>query len=166
MNPDIEDHDAFAKQATMVCDLYRDTKLLGENGVRVISVDEKTGMQALECAREGRPLRPGKVENREYEYVRHGTTCLIANLDVSTGQVIAPSISPTRDEDDFVAHIRRTIATDPLSEWVFIVDNLNTHVSAGLVALVANHIDDASPLGIKGKSGILESMASRQAYLT
>jgi hypothetical protein len=40
------------------------------------------------------PMRPGRPERREHEYVRHGTT-LIANFNVATGQVLAPSLRPT-----------------------------------------------------------------------
>lgn len=166
MNPEIEDFDAFTAQATTVCDLYRDAAVLAQTGVRVVSVDEKTGMQALERARRGKPMKPGKPEKQEYEYKRHGTLCLIANLDVASGRVIAPSLGPTRDEDDFVAHIRQTVATDPDAQWVFIVDNLNTHMSAGLVEFVAEHTEDRTPLGIKGKNGILTTVATRQEYLS
>lgn len=110
-------------------------------------------------------MRPGKIERQEFEYERHGTQCLIANLEVATGQVLAPSIGPTRTEEDFAAHIAQTIATDAAAAWIFVVDQLNTHQSAALVRLVA--AADALPtdLGVKGKGGILASMASRKAFL-
>jgi hypothetical protein len=63
------------------------------------------------------------VQLREYEYTRHGTTCLIANLEIWCGWIIAPTLGPTRTEADFVAHIEQTVATDPDAGWVFIVDN-------------------------------------------
>jgi len=97
--------------------------------------------------------------------VRHGTACLIANLDVPTGQVVAPSLGLTRMEVDFVAHIAQTVDTDPQAGWVFIVDNLNTHRSAGLVAWVAQTCGIEADLGVKEKRGILESMATRGAFL-
>lgn len=62
--------------------------------------------------------------------MRHGTQALIANLEVATGNVMAPSVGPTRTEEDFVAHMERTIARDPEAEWVFVVDRLNTPQSA------------------------------------
>jgi transposase len=99
------------------------------------------------------------------EYIRHGTQCLIANLEVATGRVIAPSVGPTRTEADFVAHIAQTIATDPAAEWIFIVDHLNTHQSEGLVRLVATLCGIDQNLGSKGTSGILTSMATRMAFL-
>lgn len=136
-------------------------------GERTISTDEMTGVQALERAAPGLPLRPGKVERREFEYIRHGTLSLMINFDVATGQVICPSIGPTRTEADFAAHIRGTIESDPhVLQWHFVSDNLNTHCSESLVRYVAE-ISGIAPdrLGVKEKSGILKSMASRAAFL-
>jgi transposase len=90
---------------------------------------------------------------------------LIANLEVATGQVITPSLGPTRTEKDLVAHVRQTIATAPNAEWIFIVDQLNTHQSQGLVRLVAEVCQIDDDLGVKGKSGILQSMKTRKAFL-
>jgi putative transposase len=50
---------------------------LAVQGERVVSKDELTGVQALERKQPGLPLRPGKVERREYEYIRHGTVSFI-----------------------------------------------------------------------------------------
>jgi len=59
------------------------------------------------------PLRPGKVQRREFEYIRHGTQSLIANFDVATGQVICPTCGDTRTEVDFAAHVRVLIESEP-----------------------------------------------------
>ena len=80
----------------------------------MVSTDELTGVQALERKHPGLPLAPGQVERREFEYIRHGTQALIINFDVATGQVISPSCGDRRTEPDCVAHIRRTVAADPL----------------------------------------------------
>ena len=127
--------------------------------------DEKTGMQALERAHPTRRAIPGYVERREQHYVRHGTQCLIANFEVATGQIVAPTLSSTRTEEDFATHLLETVASDLEGEWIFIVDNLDTHKSESLVCLVADLCDLDEELGKKGHRGILQSMATRGAFL-
>jgi len=78
---------------------------------RTHRVDEMTGIQALERLAPDLPLRPGKVQRREY--IRHGTQSLIANFDVATGQVICPTCGDTRTEVDFAAHVRVLIESEP-----------------------------------------------------
>jgi len=136
-----------------------------EQGGHVISTDEKTGIQALERLHPTLPTRPGLTERVEFEYKRHGTLCLIANFDVVTGKAIAPTIGPTRTEADFVAHIAGTVALDPGATWIFVVDQLNTHKSEGLVRFVADQCGIGDDLGVKGKSGILKNMKSRKRFL-
>jgi transposase len=132
----------------------------------VVSTDEKTGMQALERLYPDIAMGPGRVQKREFEYSRHGTLCLIANLEVWCGCIIAPSIGPTRTEEDFVAHVERTVNTDPQAGWVFICDNLNTHQSESLVLYVAEACEIEEDLGEKGKRGVLKSQASRAEFLS
>ncbi len=125
-----------------------------------------SGIQALERAAPTKPVKVEQVARREFEYIRHGTTTLIANLEVATGQSISPSLSPTRTEADLVQHIRKTVATDPKGYWVFICDQLNVHQSASLVEFVKEQGQLAElDLGEKGKRGILENMESRRAFL-
>src|SRR4029078_2600013 len=113
------------------------------------------------------PPRPGQVTRREFEYLRHGTCSFIINFDVASGQVFSPSSGPTRTEADFVAHVRRTIASDPTAtQWHFVVDNLDIHRSASLVRYVAERSGIDTDLGIKRRSGILRSKASRAAFLS
>lgn len=131
----------------------------------MVSCDEKTGIQALERKHATKPMERGRVERREFEYIRHGTQCLLANLEVATGRIVAPTVSETRTEDDFAAHIRRTLDTDPEAGWVFVVDGLNTHQSEALVRLVAARCEIEGDLGVKGKTGVLKSMPSRRAFL-
>ena len=134
-------------------------------GAHIISCDEMTGIQALERIAPTQPMQPGQVERREFEYERHGTLSLICNFDVVTGQVLCPSLGPTRTEADFAAHIARTIATDPAGVWLFVADQLNTHQSEALVRLVAEQCGITEDLGEKGKAGVLQSMATRAAFL-
>ena len=130
-----------------------------------MSVDEKTGMQALERIHASKPARPGLVERIEFEYHRHGTLCLIANFEVATGKIISPTLGPTRTEADFAAHIEATIATDPDASWIFVADQLDTHRSATLVELVAKRCGIQENLGVKGQTGILKSKQTRRAFL-
>ncbi len=156
----------FDARVADVCALYRAAPSLAERGERVLSTDELTGVQALERKHPGLPLAPGKVERREFEYIRHGTIAFILNRDVATGQIVAPSAGPTRTEEDFVAHIERTVATDPAAaRWHFVVDNLNVHQSASLVRYVAQRSGIGHDLGVKGQVGILATQQSRAAFL-
>src|SRR3712207_2684376 len=88
-------------------------------GGHIMSTDEMTGIQAPERIAPTQSMQPGQVERREFEYERHGTLSLIANFDVVTGQVISPSLGPTRTETDFAAHIAATINSDPQGVWLF-----------------------------------------------
>ena len=158
---------AFEQQVREVCATYRAApQRLEKEGIHTVCVDEKTGIQALEHAAPIKPMRPGHIEKREAEYIRHGTQTLIGNFEVATGEVIAPTVQQTRNEADFATHIEQTIATDPEAGWVFVADNLTTHVSATLVLLVATRCGiPAKLLGVKGKSGILKSVSTRKAFL-
>lgn len=161
------DDPAFDAKLTDVCTVYQLAILRHRQGERTISTDELTGVQALERKHPGLPMRPGKVERREFEYIRHGTATFILSRDVATGEVIAPFAGQSRTEADFLAHIQAVVATDPTAyRWHFVVDNLNTHLSESLVRWVAEESDLAIDLGKKGKSGILRNMASRAEFLT
>jgi putative transposase len=150
-----------------VCDVYQLASERQEQGERTVSSDELTGVQALERKHPGLPLAPGKVERREFEYIRHGTLSFILSRDVVTGEVLAPTAGPTRSEADFLAHVQAVVATDPSAiRWHFVVDNLNIHLSESLVLWVAAESDLAIDLGEKGKSGILHNKQTRAAFLS
>jgi len=126
-----------------------------------------TGIQALERKNPDLPMRPGKIQRREFEYIRHGTQTLIASFNVANGQVSYASVGQTRTEIDDLAHVQQTVATDPDAvKWHLIMDCLNTHQSASLVRYVAQFEGLDIDLGIKGKSGILQSMNTRTEFLT
>jgi DDE superfamily endonuclease len=150
-----------------ICTLYQEAPTLATRGERVGSTDELTGVQALERKHPGLPLAPGKVERREFEYIRHGTRTFIITRDVVSGQILVTSCGPTRTEADFLAHIEALVATDPEAmRWHVVVDNLDTHRSASLVHFVATLSNLAIDLGQKGKHGILKNRQSRAAFLS
>jgi hypothetical protein len=163
LHPTVEDPEQFTEEIGAICRLYRRAEVLFEEKVHVVSLDEKTGIQALQRRRD--PMEPGRPERQEFEYTRHGTRCLFAGLEVATGKILAPSVGPTRKEKDFAAHVAKTLRTDPEAEWIFVVDQLNTHQSEALVRWVAQECAIDVPLGVKGRRGILKSMKTRRRFL-
>lgn len=150
-----------------VCTTYREAPARAEEGIRTVSTDELTGVQALERLHPGLPMLPGKVERREFEYIRRGTCSFILSRDVVSGQVLAPYAGPTRTEADFLAHIQAVVATDQKArQWHFVVDNLDIHRSESLVRWVAAESDLDIDLGVKGKHGILQNRQSRAVFLS
>jgi transposase len=167
LNTTEKDPKVFAQQVEAVCDTYLAAPALEKShGTHTVCVDEMTGLQALKRNAPTRPMIAGKPALIEFEYTRNGTLCLIGNFQVTTGELIAPTIGATRTEDDFASHIEQTVGTDPKGSWVFVVDNLNIHGSESLVKLVAEACEIARDLGKKGVRGVLKSVASRQKFLS
>lgn len=163
-----KDPERFQRQVEDVCRTYLEADRMYEHcNTRTVCVDEMTSLQANERRAETKLPRPGQPAREEFQYTRHGTVCVTGNWDVVQGQLIAPTISETRDNDDFAGHIERTIAIAPQAGWVFVVDNLNTHCGAPLVRMVANQLGiDPETLGAVKKHGPLKTMESRRAFLS
>lgn len=165
LNHEVEDEAQFREEVRGICKIYHQAQELHAQGIHVISVDEKTGIQALERIHPTQPPKFGQVERVEFEYERHGTQALIANFEVATGKVIFPTLQETRTEADFLAHIQQLVDSDPQGQWIFIADQLNTHKSASLVKWIAEQCGIEDELGEKSKEGILQNMTSRAEFL-
>jgi transposase len=92
----------------------------------VLSVDEKTAIQALDRTQPTLPLRPGQVERRSFEYKRNGTTSLYAALVVHQGEVVG-QCAPRHRHQEFLAFLRLLVRTFPGRQLHLIVDNLSAH---------------------------------------
>lgn len=150
-----------------VCEVYREAiSLYEQSGIHTVSVDEQTGIQALERIAPDLLPRPGTSARREYEYIRHGTIGLFGNLHVATGKILSPMLRETRTEEDFLENIDGVISTDPNATWRFVTDNLNTHCSESLVRYTAMCCGIDDDLGVKGRRGVLQSLASRRKFLS
>ena len=157
----------FQDSVSTICKIYLSVEELSNDGTHVYSTDEKMGIQAREHANPKQLMGPGKPERVDPEYIRHGTSGLIASRDVATGEIVMPMVQPTRTEKDYSVHIGSVVSLNPKDQHVFINDNLNTHISESLVKMVAGIENiDVSELGVKGKYGILKSMQSRAEFLT
>ena len=161
-------NEEFDSRCQDVCQTYQLAPHRDIEGVHTVSVDEMTGIQALERIAPMIPMKPGQVERHEVEYKRHGTQSLIAGFDVVSGEVFG-QLGPRRTEEDFVNFIESLLKHYDLSEergLHLVMDNLNIHCSESMVKLIAKHLGDTQNLGVKRKHGILESMKTRTAYLS
>ena len=121
MFPKIDDPEAWNAQVVEICNTYRDAiELYRTQGVHTVSIDEQTGIQALERIAPDLLSRSGMLARREYEYIRHGTLGLFGNLHVATGKILSPLIRETRTEEDFLENVDGLVQTDEEAHWRFV----------------------------------------------
>jgi transposase len=125
----------FWERAADVCGLYLTPPV---NAV-VLSIDEKTGIQAKSRKHPTQGVQPGQPERREFEYVRHGTASLIAALDVATGKVTAGVVA-RNDSVHFIEFLDQLEASiDPALAIHLVIDNGSSHRSKATKKWLAEH---------------------------
>jgi transposase len=123
---------ALEAKVTDVVGLYLDPP----DGAIVLSLDEKTQIQALDRTQPMLPLRPGQVERHTHDYERHGTTSLFAALEVGTGKVTTEARA-RHTGDDFLAFLRRVERAYPDGDLHVVLDNVSTHKTPAVRAWLA-----------------------------
>jgi transposase len=102
----------------------------------VLSVDEKTQIQALDRTQPMLPMKPGQVERHTHDYKRHGTTCLFAALEVGTGKVTGQTRA-RHTGDDFLAFLGQVERAYPAGDLHVVLDNVSTHKTPAVQAWLA-----------------------------
>jgi len=93
----------------------------------VVSVDEKSQIQALDRTAPMLPLRPGLAARRTHDYKRHGTTTLFAALEVATGKITADACYPRHRHQEFLRFLKKVAAAHPGVQLHVVLDNYGTH---------------------------------------
>ncbi len=102
----------------------------------VLSVDEKTQIQALERTQPGLPLSPSRIGSRTHDYKRHGTTSLYAAFNILTGEVMGQVTNQHRSQE-FLAFLKEIKRQAPRGKDLHIIlDNLSAHKTPAVMAWV------------------------------
>src|SRR5512135_3411821 len=126
---------AFADKVRAIVGLYVDPPAHGV----VLSIDEKSQIQALDRTQPSLPMKPGRLGTMTHDYKRHGTTTLFAALNVLTGAVIGQCL-PRHRHDEFLVFLRRIQREVPRGLQVhLILDNYATHSHPDVQAWLAKH---------------------------
>lgn len=160
----------FAEKVVDVVGLYMDPPV----GAVVLSVDEKTQVQALDRTQPLLPIEFGLTEKRTHDYKRHGTTNLFAALNVATGQVVT-DCHPQRSGAEFLAFIKKAVKPHAGKQIHVVLDNLSTHNTPQVKAWLARNPNIAfhfTPVGsswinqIETWFGIITKQAIRRGTFT
>jgi transposase len=104
----------------------------------VLSIDEKTSIQALERTQLPLPLRSGRARRHTHDYKRHGVVDLYAALDVATGNV-THQVSDSHTAADFLAFMNRVVRAYPSQDLHVVLDNSSSHGTPALVSWLEAH---------------------------
>jgi transposase len=119
----------FAAKVADVVGLYLDPP----GGAVVLSIDEKTQIQALDRTQPMLPIAFDATEKRTHDYVRHGTTNLFAALNVATGEVFG-ECKPTRNGANFLSFLKKAVKPHAGADVHVVLDNLSTHTTPEVTA--------------------------------
>jgi len=108
-----------------------------ENAI-VLSIDEKSQIQALDRTAPILPMRTGLPEKRTHDYVRHGTSTLFAALEVATGKVTA-ACRPRHRHQEFLRFLKQVARAYPTGELHLVMDNYATHKRPEVKAWLADN---------------------------
>ena len=134
----LNSHDEdFEAKAHTICQLCAKALASSQQGRLLVCREEKTGRQVLQRQAPTKAAQPGRREQREHEYLRHGTRVLLNSLAVATGQ-IAWTSGTTRKATDCVAHLQQASQRLPrMTRYDWVMDNLHTHWSLDVCHVVA-----------------------------
>jgi transposase len=127
------DDPAYQQKMRAIVDLYVHLP----KGEPVLSIDEKTGMQALSRRRPLQPAGPGRPARFEFEYKRNGTRCLFACFNVGTGKVLG-RCTTQRKREDFLSFMDHVASVYRQRRVHVVLDNLNTHRDTNQGAFMTN----------------------------
>jgi transposase len=119
----------FADKVADIVGLY----LAPPGGAVVLSIDEKTQIQALDRTQPLLPITFAATEKRTHDYVRHGVTNLFAALNVGTGEVVGQCYS-VRDGANFLAFLKKAVKPHAGKDIHVVLDNLSTHTTPEVMA--------------------------------
>src|ERR1051325_9656051 len=126
---------AFAAKVKDVVGLYLNPP---ENAI-VLSVDEKTSIQALERTQMPLPLRTGRAVRHTHDYKRHGVVDLFAALEIASGKVTG-RISDRHTSADFITFMNKVVRSYPRQELHVILDNSSTHRTPDVIQWLEGHL--------------------------
>ena len=105
----------------------------------VVSIDEKSQIQALDRTQPGLPLKKGRCGTMTHDYLRHGTTTLFATLNVLDGTVVGRCM-PRHTHQEFIKFLNAVECAVPAGKIIHaIADNYGTHKHPKVIAWLANH---------------------------